>query len=92
MLSPGVFQAGMTDEKWMASLQTLHRKMGARTICQEGHGTAVPHAHHVKKGKGALPISRGGLEGPLPCGAGEAGWGRPSRKPLLRLFPCPVKS
>jgi hypothetical protein len=42
----------------------------------------------VKKGKGALPISRGGLEGPLPCGAGEAGWGRPSRKPLLLLFPA----
>jgi hypothetical protein len=47
--------------------------MGAHTICQEGHGTAVeghsgavPHAHQVKKAKGALPISRGGLEGPLP--------------------------
>jgi hypothetical protein len=35
--------------------------MGARTICQEGHtaGAAVPHAHQVKKAKGALPHLQG---------------------------------
>jgi hypothetical protein len=49
------------------------------------------HAHPVKKAKGAPHTSRGGLEGPLPCGAGEAGWGCPSRKSLLLSFTCPVK-
>jgi hypothetical protein len=41
-----------------------------------------------KKARGALHIFMGGLEEPLPCGAGEAGWGCPSRNPLFLPFTC----
>jgi hypothetical protein len=41
-----------------------------------------------------LSCERGGLEGPLPCGAGEAGWGRPLQKtPSSALsLPCEIVS
>jgi hypothetical protein len=66
-----------------------------------------PHAHQVKKAKGVLHISRGGLEGPLPhkcrllssrcqrLGRGTPGGGwegvLPSPESFFQPFPCPVK-
>jgi hypothetical protein len=54
--SGAIFQVKMIIES-----RVFHKSfdvIGARTICQEGHGSAVPYAHQVKKAKGALYISR----------------------------------
>jgi hypothetical protein len=52
------------------------------------------HAHHVKKATGALHISRGGLEGPLPPLRGGGWVGVPLQKPPSSALslPCEIVS
>jgi hypothetical protein len=63
-------------------------QVGARTICQEGHGSAVPHAHHVKKAKGALHISRGGVPPGLPARQKAFAWQIMRAPPGLTSYPA----